>query len=231
MMIRTTSGVPTASAASVRRHGNTLFVRPAFTLIEIVLGLVVLAMLMAVVVLNLVGWQSSRDLDEGTMRFEAMLRMARAEAANNARRMKLTFTPDTGEYRLQWEPDPIGQPNQFVDYDMREWASEAPLDLVKVVRCELTGPSTYRTLFSDQFQADRSADTVMDDVMFYPDGSCDAAVIELASLNEDELRHAIVELDGLNGTVSTRILTPTEMQQWQDSNMPLSGSWATDANQ
>ena len=203
----------------------------AFTLVEIILALVVVLLLMTVAVLNLVGWQSSRNLDEGVMRFETMLRMARAEAANSARRVRLTFVPDTGEIKVQWEADPIGQPNQFTDYDLSDWANEAPLDLVKVIRCELTGPSTYRTLFSDQLQPDRSSDTVMDDVIFYPDGSCDSAVIELATIDEDDIRHAVVELDGLNGTVTTRVLTPTEMQQWQDSNMPLSGAWATDSNQ
>jgi hypothetical protein len=183
---------------------------------ELMLALGLIVLLASAAMVATTAWREGTKFDEGVIRFETMLRMARADAQNTGRRIRLSFDAETGQARVLWECDPIAQPNQFVEYVGCSWSGETPTGLVRVTRCELTGPSAYRTLVMDSAKTDQSSNTILEEVTFYPDGSSDSALIELAAIDEDsDTRRAVVELDGVNGTVATKIVSPLELQEQQ----------------
>jgi len=189
----------------------------AFTLLELMLAMAVVTLLLAVVVLNLSGWGQRRRLEQGAHRFQTVLYMAKADAANLGRKLRLDFTPDeSGQptIRLLWEPNPLGEPGRFTDYSACTWLHHLPIGLVEVVRSELTGQSAY-SLTDDQLAKKKErSETPLEAVTFYPDGSCDSAVIELASTADDP-RTAVLEIHGITGSISGRILTPAELEEQQ----------------
>jgi len=184
------------------------------------LSLMIVTLLAGLVVTSFTGWQSARRLQEGAARFEATLRMARAEAANRGRRLQLAFDEDTGDCRVLWEADPLGEPGTFADFSACTWRSYLPNELVRVVRCQLTGPSAYRTMTAQQGMDDGVDDETLAAITFYPDGSSDFAVIELADVTDGDeeadptARRALIELDGLNGTMTTTMLTAEDLEEF-----------------
>jgi len=199
-------------ASSVRGTGAK-----AFTLIEVTLVMLLLALLVGAVVLNFTDWGESRRLEEGARRFEALLYMARAEAANRGRKLRLAFEPgeqDRAEIRILEEADPLGAPSEFSEFTACTWRHYLPGELVEVVRSELLGDSAYRLMERELTDQADSTDQPLEAVTFYPDGSCDSALIELASTGESDARKAIIEIEGLTGTITRRILTPSEWEQY-----------------
>lgn len=181
---------------------------------EMVLALSLVVLLLGVVVVNYSGYSQSRQMDEGVRRFETMLRMARAESASLGRRLQLAFDEETGDCRILWEADPLGEPGKFSDYTACMWLGYLPNGLVRVSSSYLQGPSAYRTLSLDQMREGGFDESVLDTVVFYPDGSSDSAVFELAGPGEAEQSpRAVIELDGLNGTITTNILTADELEE------------------
>jgi type II secretion system protein H len=186
-----------------------------FTLLELLLVLTVVAIVLAALLLNLDSLRGSHDLDEGADSVEAMLRMAKAEAANQGRRIRLDFG-ESGQIRVLWEAQPLEAPGQFTDFTACTWSAFIPSELVKVDRCVLTGDSAYQTVTPAAAQAPSDQAEPLSAVTFYPDGSSDSAVIELSTVSAPDERKAVVELDGLNGIVTTRILTPTEWAEYRE---------------
>ena len=185
------------------------------TLIELMLALAIVLLLMGLVVVNLPAWGRSQRLDEGTDRFEALLSMARADAANLGRKLRLDFEISqrgTGYIRLLWEADPVAGPMQFTDYSACTWLHYVPTDLVEVVRCQVTASDTYVPTTNPQTSQADSAGPLLEPVTFYPDGSCDSAVIELTSTDGGDRRRSIIRIDGLTGRVTSRILGPSEQE-------------------
>jgi hypothetical protein len=80
-----------------------------------------------------------------------------------------------------------------------------------VTRSELVGPSAYRLLEWKPGERDDSSDELLAAVTFYPDGSCDSAVIELESTSDSDQRVGIIEMDSLIGSIDHRILTRSEL--------------------
>ena len=161
-----------------------------FTLLELTLAAALLVLLMGTMVLSLSGWNESRRLEEGARRFEALLCMARADAANLGRRLRLDFAENEdglNEIQLLWESDPLGAPQQFTGYTACTWSHHIPSGLVEVIRCESSGwEDGYRPSESE------SDEGVLESVTFYPDGSCDSAEIELISTSSGDGRHAFI---------------------------------------
>ncbi len=188
---RTTSGAAAASG---------------FTLIELVLVLAVLMTLAGVTVLNLRGFGSAHELDESANRLTTALRLARAEAANQGRRIRIQPDGDTGLLRVLWEPEPLARPGEFSEYPS-VWRGYLPAEPVRVVRSRLTGESRYRSLWSERAWSDGS-DAELEPVTFYPDGTSDSAVLEL---QRGELV-VVVEISGHTGTVSTYRSSPDQRQ-------------------
>ena len=50
-------------------------------------------------------------------------------------------------------------------------------------------------------------------ITFYPDGSSDSALLELAPIDPDDTIRSTVRLDGVNGTAETLELTETELEE------------------
>lgn len=171
----------------------------------------VVSLLAGAMVLSLGSFRRGGGLAEGAERFGTTLRMARAEAAGRARRLRLNVDDQTGLIEILWEPQPLAQPGQFFEYSGSVWLNHVPNDLVRIVSCTLTGPSAYKTLNFEEFSDDREQSP--EAITFYPDGSSDSAVIELAAGDESDARRAVVELDGINGTITTRILTSDEFPE------------------
>jgi len=176
--------------------------------VEIVLAIGLLCVLATVGVLSVPGLRRAGDLREGVSRFETVLRMARADAANLGRRVRLSFSPE-GATRVLWEPQPLRQPGQFVPYVSCTWLGMLPEDLVRVRGCVLTDESASGA------EAGIGLGEVEEPsgVTFYPDGSSDSAVIDLAPPAGPQAGLGVLELDGLNQTIRARILTAAEYEE------------------
>lgn len=183
-----------------------------FTLLEILLALSILVLLAGVVVMNFPAMQRGHVLEEGALRIETALRMARAEAANKGRRLRLAFDDEAGGFRLLWEPEPLTEPGEFVEYANCPWKSFLEVEGIAVERCEFVGSSAYRN-FEDATAAGAGADSDLAVITFEPNGSSDSVVVELAATDAAETRRARIELDGLTGAVSRQVLTLEEIEE------------------
>lgn len=195
------SGVsPAARGKSHRVCGR------AFTLLEVILTLTLVAMLAAVAAVTVGAGGSRRQFAAAVGRFGTMFRMARAEAANHGCRFMVSFESDSTDpshaVRVLWESDHLAQPGVFTDYVSSTWTSLLPRDDVRVMRCGLVGPSAYRTLADEMAGSDDDEDA-LENITFYPDGSSDSAVIELAPADETDGQRAAIYIDGVNATIRT----------------------------
>ena len=159
-----------------------------FTLVEILLALGILALISSVMILSFTTLSRGSGMQEGAIRMEAAIRMARADAANTGKRFRFTFDKTSN--------------------------STASSDT-----------SSSSDSSSNSSQADPSQ---RQSLTFYPDGSCDSAVIELA--NPDSQRdgsddqRAILEIDGTNGNVNLRLFSS---QDSDDSGKPQAATTDT----
>jgi prepilin-type N-terminal cleavage/methylation domain-containing protein len=185
--------------------------RGGFTLIEILLALVLIGLLAAAAAWSLGTFAGSQALGEGASRLETALRMARADAANRGRRLRLAFSEDDGRCIVLWEPDPLAEPGKFVEFTACTWADFVSLDGIRVERCELTAPSIYQMADFGAMGGGATASLFVP-ITFEPDGSSDSAIIEVSAADPREVRRAFIELDGLTGLVTTNLLTPEEFE-------------------
>jgi len=191
----------------------------AFTLIEVLLAIGVLSILISLFAISASDRPDAIAFDEGVTRFESMLRMLRAESANKGRRFRVTFEPATVNEQVkvdvQWEPQPLAQPGQYIAWTDASWTTLIRSTSLVVERCVLTGDSAYRTLTFDSsgMEGDESPHQP---VTFHPDGSSDSATLELRPADASDLRRAVIELDGLNGLVQTRVMTSTQWAAYQE---------------
>lgn len=190
---------------------------------EVLLVLVLLGVIVAAAVYQFAGWAQSQKLIEGARRMEAVLRMSRAEAANRQLRLQLSFDPQSGDLIILWEPKPLDNPGQFEPYTSSNWDTDVPRDLVRINRCELTGPSAFATLAMDTSQAPAQAENPMQTVTFYPDGHCDSATLEVISVDPADTRVAVLEMDGFNGTVTTTVLDAADLDDFRKAHDPNAG--------
>lgn len=212
-----------------------------FTLLELLLVVVLLVLFAGAAVMNLAPLWQGTALDEGVGQFESLLRFARAEAAQQGRRVQLQLaaaatdspgteapgTPvasDTPPIQLRWEPEPLSQPGVFV-----ESQSTAPLarsvnelvrvetvrrlDAVPAAPLPSANPSGPDPLTSAGMDPGLAATNaeVWPPIMFYPDGSSDSAVILLASTDNADSRRMLVRWNGLSGTAAHREAQPDEL--------------------
>ncbi len=176
-----------------------------FTLLETVIVLALLIALGALAAVWMVSWRT-RQFDEGVGRLASTLRMLRADAARQGRRIRLEFDGENPDAPLSvsWEPMPLDAPGQWQPMDSSLWSSELPNGLVRVVGCTLLGDGAWRREIRAQYGAGETAgdEGELPDVVFLPDGTCDSCLIELAPLEEDDPRRAVVQLDGVNARVT-----------------------------
>ncbi|MSU60838.1 MAG: prepilin-type N-terminal cleavage/methylation domain-containing protein [Pedosphaera sp.] len=187
-----------------------------FTLVELLLAVVLLLMLIGALAFNFSTLQRGAELEEGAAQFESLLRFVRASAANSGRQIQLRFGAPGGDGRSQpvtsmrvvWEPDPLGQPGNFVDLPEADTYLRAITDLVQA------GPKPQENRVSgragpitESKNENPSEMTVEMPITFYPDGSSDSAEIILKSRDVDDQRLMSVRLSGVTGSIRRRIIT------------------------
>ena len=184
-----------------------------FTITEIVVAIALLALLAGVMVTGFSSWYDTERIDEAARRLESIVRLARAEGASRGRRIRLAFDAETLRALVEWEPLPLEQPGVFVAHPAT-WAHDVPNDELRFRRCQRIGGSALQTLtYEREAELQSQAGGLLQAVMFYPDGSFDSAIIEVGDPQEIDPRVGRIDLDGTNGTISLRILTPTEQDE------------------
>jgi len=179
-----------------------------------VLVLGMLAMLIGVAVLNVPAVGRGRALEQGARRLATALRMARADAANRGRRLRLTFDAETARPAVQWEPHPLQAPGEFVDYATQcTWRRLLETDGVWVQRSEFTGDSAYRYLVDAGATAQVVTETDLAGITFEPDGSSDSVILHVVAAADPEGPIARIELNGVTGRVTRQVLTPEELAE------------------
>ena len=180
--------------------------------------LALVALLASLVVVNYITWRRGHNLEEGTLQVEALLRLARAEAACTGLRFRLQADQETGVLSVVYEPKPLQEPGQFVPYLAGAWASYTPEAFVRVKRIRLSGPAAFRTMDSQQLQGDTPSE--FEPITLYPDGSCDSALIELADAEELEddptqAHRALLILDGVHCVINPHYITPSQFEEYK----------------
>jgi len=150
------------------------------------------------------GTLASVQTRENATRIAALLRAARAEAANTGRRLRISFDDETTQPIVSFEPDGLAEPNVFLPYEAW-WVRRARLEASVVVEsCRRTGASDFEVIDPVGLEPSDDEDA-LSDVDFYPDGSSDSARIVLARYVEDGPAWKMeITLNGIDGTVAQR---------------------------
>lgn len=204
-----------------------------FALIELLLVALLLLLFTGAAVTNLAPlWQGAR-LDEGVGQLESLLRFARAEAAQQGRRLQLqvraladpappgTSTAPRSAIAVRWEPEPLDQPGVFVPSQptaslARSVAEHVRIEHVRRLETVATpGPDPSAeearaagTAVDPGAAASLAATAGWPAIMFYPDGSSDSAEILVGSLDERDTRRLLVQWNGLSGRSTRQELDP-----------------------
>jgi len=188
-----------------------------FTLLELMLAIGILVLLAGLASVSVGPRREQARFEEAVERLATALRMARADAANLGLRLQIAF--DEAEEaafpapHVLWEPAPLAEPNRFSEYTVATWLDHLPGEEVRILCCRRVGPSAYRTLSGEPAELPAPGESVHQSVMFYADGSCDSAVMELAPAEEDRAFRAAVRLDGLSGAVAVFFLTDEQLEE------------------
>jgi len=195
-----------------------------FSLVELLLTLVLILCLAAASVFTFTAIYQSANLDEGSDRFQSLIRFAQAEASTTGRKVRLQFVPaasvemdsesELRTIKVTWEADLLNAPGVFQEYTNKAWSEAIVNELVGVekvqpIQSPNSAPENY-LVASTETADDVMLEEEFPSITFYPDGSCDSAEIVLASRNSDDERRLAVRLSGLLGSVSTRTLDSTE---------------------
>lgn len=199
-----------------RRSDQTLTAARAtgagFTLLEMVLAMVLVVLLASLAVGSLLGTLESTRTKEHSSRIASLLRAARAEAANTACRLRLSFDPETTQPLLGIERDALGDPGVFEPVDTW-WTKLATLDHdVRVLLCERTGASDFVEVGAET-TGGGDDEPELAEVTFYPDGSSDSVRIVLGNDDEDRPWKVEVTLNGVDGSINTRRIDEEEAQE------------------
>ena len=184
-----------------------------FTLLEMVLAMVLVVLLASLAVGSLLGTLESMRTKEHSSRIASLLRAARAEAANTACRLRLSFDPETTQPLLGIERDALGDPGVFEPVDTW-WVKLATLDSgVSVLLCERTGASDFVEVGAATTGGGGDEEPELAEVTFYPDGSSDSVRIVLGNDDEDRPWKVEVTLNGVDGSIKTRQIDEEEAQE------------------
>ncbi len=121
-LARTRRGQP-ALAPLTNGTGARLHLRRAFTLLEVLLVVSILAMLAMFTWPSFQGTSDRARLDESVRRLKTLIAMCRAEAMTETRCYRITFRLD-GSIKLRRQLDPITHPQVYIPVQ-REWANLA----------------------------------------------------------------------------------------------------------
>ncbi len=185
-----------------------------FSLIELLLAVVLVLSLLGAVAFSFSTVHKGAELDEGTIQLEALLRFARAQAANTGRKVQITFNEASegganlleSALQISWEPDPLGQPGLFEELPEGIGFAKSINDLVSVKNVGFGKSESEVDKMTDDSQAVEAM--ALEEltpapaaIAFYPDGSCDSAKITMASRNGEDSRRTSIRLVGATGVM------------------------------
>jgi prepilin-type N-terminal cleavage/methylation domain-containing protein len=210
-------------AQNQRRRG-----RRGYSLVELLLTMSLLLLFTGLAVVSLDTLNQRSTLTEGAVRFETLLRFARAEAAHSGRRVRLNFVQDTNQVEtatqlstnqldttiplnhveLTWEPNPASEPDVFRDLLTIQWGVDQANEMVGVSGVRLVENAELQPAAAaggdpavDETSPEDAAPAVPPSITFNPNGSCDSAEITLADREGKEDRRVIVRVEGFTGCI------------------------------
>jgi Tfp pilus assembly protein FimT len=201
--------------------------RQGYSLVELLLTMSLLLLFTGLAVVSLNTLNQHSTLSEGVIRFETLLRFARAEAAHSGKRVRINFVQDTNQVstpiqlgtnqvdtsqlthvELTWEPNPAGEPDVFQDLQTIQWGVEQVNETVGVSAVRLIDNAESQPAADDQGEQAQDSASLEDasaaapsSITFNPDGSCDSAEIILADREGKEDRRVIVRIEGFTGCI------------------------------
>ena len=198
-------------------NNNLRRVERGFTLTELLLSVVILLMLVGAAVFSFSSLQRDAQLDEGIVRIETLIRLARAHAANSGRQVQVVFTPQeeaasTGNVvQVVWEPEPLAKPGEFVVLPQASSAADSVNELVLIETPKPLEPEGSQSSNPTEVMPANEAlilePTTPTAISFYPDGSSDAAEIIVTSRNGEDLRRVSLQLMGTTGSMHVQWLS------------------------
>lgn len=141
--------------------------RPGFTLLELILVMVLMAVTLAIAAPSLRGFASSRQSADLASRLVAMTQWARSQSVAQGQVCRLNVHPDGGSCWLT-----IQKTGAFVDPD-GDW--KKTLTMPDGAALALRTETTVRTQAQPGQQLQQSADYIQ----FYPTGRCDVGTLTL----------------------------------------------------
>jgi type II secretory pathway pseudopilin PulG len=193
--------------------------RAGLTLVEICLALGLVLIIAGAVAVGLPALSEGRMLAQGAQDVETVIHMARADAANSGKRIRLEFQEDeSGDTQptLTIERDPIAQPGTFSPYGECPWVYflDAARARVVFLACTIDVSDMVVSDPAGTPGGEDDAESRLHPLTFYADGSCDSAVLELANAaNDEDARVARIEIDGLSGKIVREVLTPSQLEE------------------
>ena len=122
-----------------------------YSLVELLLTLSLLLLFTGLAVVSLDPLNQRSGVTEGAVRFETLLRYARAQAEHSGKRVRLNFIQDTNQFEsaaqlvtntvdaaslnhveLTWEPNPITEPDVFQNLMTIQWGVDQANELAAV---------------------------------------------------------------------------------------------------
>lgn len=217
-----------------------------FTLVELLLVVGLMSLFTGAAIVSFSSIGQGAELNLGAVRFEGLLRFAKAEAANSGRRVRVTFMPDmpnaglaiatnqSGQIRVAWEPKPLDQPDVFEDLPVAQWGADHVADNIDIQTVRLIDPNdttssrlvTDTNLVNVAEPAEAPVTAQPPAITFNPDGSSDSAEIILAARNSDDSRRIAVRIEGLTGSISHSVICE-EVSPANGDDLPEQGASTT----
>lgn len=206
------SGSPgSASGVAGRQSG--------FTLLELLLVTALLLMLLGAAVFNFNLLQRGAALEEGAAQFEALVRFARAQAAQTGRPVQINFEDEVlegvgvslGGLHVVWQSDPLEQPGCWSELAVAQPLAQEVARHVAVwdVRAAEPGAELTEATPPEPLEGDEEMLWgLLPPITFYPDGSSDSAEVTLVSREAEDTRQVVVVIDGLTGRIWRQLQSP-----------------------
>jgi prepilin-type N-terminal cleavage/methylation domain-containing protein len=184
-----------------------------FTVVELLLTIVLVSLLAGAIIFSITGPDRNTDLDDGTERFETLLRFARAHAASTGRKVRIVFEQNDAETSegarrmvLLWEPDPLGRPGVFEPVPGQTWTDLASDGSIAFESARVVHGAAASSEPADRSDETDAAAFAPSPITFFPDGSSDSVEVVIASRHPEDARKFSVRLAGLTGSIRRQLV-------------------------
>jgi prepilin-type N-terminal cleavage/methylation domain-containing protein len=226
-----------------------------YSLVELLLTMSLLLLFTGLAVVSIDTLNQRSTLNEGAIRFETLLRFARAEAAQTGKRVRISFVQDTNEVEtatqpstnqvdtttphnlveVTWEPNPASQPEVFQELPKMQWGVDQVNEMVGVSAVRLVENAEFQPTVDgesgpapDEGTPEDAGLAAVPSITFNPNGSCDSAEITLVDRGTEDGR-VIVRIEGVTGCIWRLEPCEKEGEATPDAQQP-SGLPAPPAN-